>query len=197
MILAVRACIALSSITSRTRQIHRTPEPWGRGWFAAGEHLRVIPQGHRVGVKQVNGSSPCHSYRTCVRAGEARSGAALLVLRDLDRAVPGSRGPVHGADVRRLPGRLPGRPGRAPRPPHPGGAVAEVDLPDPGAAAIGSLGLGTWRGTRRPSIPAGSPPTSSSGSPRTSCSSRVTVHDDKGEGRRAQAGTAAAQDRSG
>jgi DNA-binding SARP family transcriptional activator len=28
MILAVRACIALSSITSRTRQTHRTPEPW-------------------------------------------------------------------------------------------------------------------------------------------------------------------------
>jgi hypothetical protein len=29
----------------------------------------------------------------------------LLVLRDLDRAVPGGRGPVHGADVRRLPSR--------------------------------------------------------------------------------------------
>jgi hypothetical protein len=28
MILAVRACIALSSITSRTRQTHRTPGPW-------------------------------------------------------------------------------------------------------------------------------------------------------------------------
>jgi hypothetical protein len=30
MILAVRACIALSSTTSRTRQTHRTPEPWVR-----------------------------------------------------------------------------------------------------------------------------------------------------------------------
>jgi hypothetical protein len=30
MILDVRACIALSSITSRTRQTHRTPEPCPR-----------------------------------------------------------------------------------------------------------------------------------------------------------------------
>jgi hypothetical protein len=28
VILAVHARIALSSITSRTRQTHRTPEPW-------------------------------------------------------------------------------------------------------------------------------------------------------------------------
>jgi hypothetical protein len=33
----------------------------------------------------------------------ARGGAAVLVLRDLDPAIPGGRGPAHGADVRRLP----------------------------------------------------------------------------------------------
>jgi hypothetical protein len=32
-----------------------------------------------------------------------RSGAALFILRDLDRAVQRGRGPVHGADVHPLP----------------------------------------------------------------------------------------------
>src|SRR5215204_3794674 len=34
-----------------------------------------------------------------VRAREARSGAALFLLRDLDRPIPARRGPVHGAHV--------------------------------------------------------------------------------------------------
>jgi hypothetical protein len=34
MILGVRACIALSSITSRARQTHGTTEPWKSTWGA-------------------------------------------------------------------------------------------------------------------------------------------------------------------
>jgi hypothetical protein len=35
MILGVRACVPLSGITSRTRQTHRTTEPWDRGWVVS------------------------------------------------------------------------------------------------------------------------------------------------------------------
>jgi transposase len=36
MILGVRACVARSGITSRTRQIYRTPEPWALPWQDGG-----------------------------------------------------------------------------------------------------------------------------------------------------------------
>src|SRR4029453_12193463 len=63
------------------------------------------------------------SSRTGVRVGEVRSGAALLVLRDLDRAVRRGRGPVHGADLHPLPGGPPGPAEYAARPPRTGTAL--------------------------------------------------------------------------
>jgi hypothetical protein len=55
--------------------------------------------------------------------GGVRGGAALFLLRDLDRALQRGRGPVHGADLHPLPGGPPGPAGHAARPPRPGPAL--------------------------------------------------------------------------
>jgi hypothetical protein len=62
----------------------------------------------------------CDACRTQVREREVRSGAAMLVLRDLDRAVQQGRGPGHGAHLHPLPGGPPGPAGHPARPHDPG-----------------------------------------------------------------------------
>jgi transposase len=42
MILDVRACLPLSSITSRTRQTHKTTEPWLGAWLGTQRHWLVV-----------------------------------------------------------------------------------------------------------------------------------------------------------
>jgi hypothetical protein len=98
-----------------------------------------------------------------------RDYTALLVLRHLGRAVPGGRGPVHGADVRQLPGCPQARPAELLACHDPGQPWLQWGCPLEGCGN-GWCCPRTSRATRRPPIPAGSPATRSCGPCRTSWS---------------------------
>jgi hypothetical protein len=86
-------------------------------------------------------ASSARVCRTPVRQGGVRSGAALLVLRDLGRTLQRGRGPLHSADLHPMPVRAPSPARRATRPARPGQPWLQWGCPIEGC---GRWVIGPW-----------------------------------------------------